>query len=80
MSEPGSIRVSAEAESELRGIAGRICDQTSEPGIAVDLKQSAIPLQMFRRVNAFAIIAVNVDGGWVTRPPLALPPAADRGR
>src|SRR5271157_1705812 len=56
------------AESELRGIVGGICDQSSEPGIAVDLKQSAITLQMFRRVNAFAIIAVDIDGGWVTWP------------
>src|ERR1700723_4112512 len=55
------------AESKLRGLAGGICDQTSEPGITVDLQQPAITLEMFRRVNALAIIAVDIDGGWMTR-------------
>src|ERR1700690_4067962 len=35
-------------ESELWSIAGRIGDQASEPGIAVDLDQAAITLQMIR--------------------------------
>ena len=46
-------------ESELWSIAGGIGDQAGEPGIAVDLDQAAITLQMIRRVNAFAIIACN---------------------
>jgi hypothetical protein len=55
------------AEGELRGIAGGTSDQARKPSVAIDLNQSAIPLQMFRRVNAFAVVAVNIDGGWVAR-------------
>ena len=55
-------------ESELWDIAGGIGDQASKPGIAVDLDQATVPFQMFRRVNAFAVVAVNIDGGRVAGP------------
>src|SRR6202035_4743587 len=55
-------------ESELRGIPGGIGDQPGEPSIAVDLKQAAVTFQMFRRVNAFAVVAVNINGGRMAGP------------
>ena len=56
------------AESELRSLAGGSGDQAIEPGIAVDLHQAAVTFQMFRRVNAFAVVAVNIDGGRMAGP------------
>jgi hypothetical protein len=39
------------AEGKLRSIAGGIGDKTIEPGVAIDLEQSAVAFQMLFRVT-----------------------------
>jgi hypothetical protein len=58
----------APTKSQLGGIAGGIGDEAGEPGIAVDLKQAAVPFQMLRRVNALAIVTVHIDGSRMAGP------------
>src|SRR6202035_2635642 len=49
------------AESELRRTACSPIPPAIEPRIAVDLHQATVTFQMFRRVNALAVVTVNID-------------------
>jgi hypothetical protein len=40
--------------------------QAAEPGIPIDLKQPAEPLQMMRRMARLAVLAVDVGSGGMT--------------
>ena len=48
---------------ELRAIVGFAAEQAAEPGIAVDLNQTAEPAQMRLRMLTLAIFAVDIGGG-----------------
>jgi hypothetical protein len=56
------------AERQLRRLVSGGADQASEPGVAVDLKQSAEAFQMTGRMLALAVLAEEVGGGRMAGP------------
>ena len=53
-------------ERQLQPAIRRCLHQTAEPGIAVDLKQSAEAFQMAGRMLRLAVLAVDIGGNRVT--------------
>jgi site-specific DNA recombinase len=54
------------AERQLQTAIRRCLHQTAEPGVTVDLKQSAEALQMAGRMRRLAVLAVDIGGDRVT--------------
>jgi hypothetical protein len=59
---PGMSPAKGHAHRAVRG-----GDQTAEAGIAIDLEQTAEPLQVRHRVVRLAVLTVEVGRGWVAR-------------
>ncbi len=54
---------SSPAESELWPVTGLRIEQSGEPGIAVNLEQSAKPLQVAGRMLALPVLAIDIGNG-----------------
>ena len=54
-------------ESKFGDIA-RVCDQAAKSGVAIDLEETAEPLQMSRRMLALTVLAIDIGSGRMPRP------------